>query len=230
MLISAIGAFLGALLTLLVSIFIEYQRKPKLSLSIENPPFDHIYPHAPARNARFIRAILTNKPMPRIFKWLGRSAAMQCSGEVQFHHFDGAPIFSRNMPIRWAGSDEPLTYQVIDEAKVALVFDVSKYNLAFKRDCYPGTNEQIDIAARFDDEPECYGWSNETYLPGRGWRIPDWKIPAGRYLVYLRVVSSGDSISSVFQMENSVTRDNFRLLPANKEETKNIKAFHENTH
>ena len=30
-------------------------------------------------------------------------------------------------------------------------------------DIHPGTRTQLDIAARFDAEPEAYGWSNEGY-------------------------------------------------------------------
>ena len=103
MLTTAIGAFLGALLSFLASIYIEYQRKPKLRFEIEDPPADSTYLSAPAKEARFVRVRLVNDSMPKILKWLGRDAAMQCYGQIQFHHFDdGAVVFSRPMPIRWA--------------------------------------------------------------------------------------------------------------------------------
>jgi hypothetical protein len=224
MFLIAFGAFLGALLSLLASISIEYQRKPKLTLEIEEPPTDKIFESAPAKNARFVRVLLHNKPMPKLFRWLDRSAAMQCNGEIQFHYSsDGTPIFIKAMPIRWATSDEPFSPQVLSNGRIALVFDPSKYNAAFRRDCFPGNKEPIDIAARFDEESECYGWSNETYLPEKGWRNKDWKLPVGRYLVTVQVHSSGETVCDVFKLENSSSRENFRLLPATKEDIGKLK-------
>jgi hypothetical protein len=227
MLLTALGAFLGALLSLLISIFIEYQRKPKLTFTIEDSSVDMTYESAPAKNARFVRVHLYNQPMPKLFRWLGRTAAMQCSGEIQFHHItDGAPVFARPMPIRWAGSDEPLSHQVLSDGRVARMFDPTKYNAAFRRDCYPGSKETMDVAARFDDDKECYGWSNETYLPGKGWRNNDWRLPPGRYLVTLKVRTAGEEVIAAFQLENSVGREHFRLMPATPEDVRKLGLKH----
>ena len=163
--ITAIGAFLGAFLSFLGMIFVEYQRKPKLHFKIEYPPLDCTYASAQAKEARFLRVELSNNAMPRLLKWLGRDAAMHCEGNIQFHHFEnGIPVFSKSMPIRWAGSDEPVTPQLMPNEEVKLLFDPAKYNAAFHRNCFPGTKELIDVAARFDNDDQCYGWSNDNYL------------------------------------------------------------------
>jgi len=219
---TAIGAFVGALLSLFISIYIEYQRKPKLDFEIEDPPLDLRYQSAPAKEGRFVRVKLQNRGMPRLLKWLGRDAAMHCHGDIQFHHFDGAPVFSRPMPMRWAGSDEPLSHQVMPNGQVKQLFDAAKYNAISYRDCFPGTTETIDVAARFDQDDECYGWCNENYLPGKGWRNLEWKLPKGRYLVRVTVYSAGDKVSAVFKLENSVARQHFRLMRASKEDAKKL--------
>jgi len=224
MFVTALGAFIGALLTLVISIYIEYQRKPKLYFEIEDPPVENTYPAAPAKEARFARVHLCNRAMSKWFRWLGRSAAMQCGGHVQFYHLDnGAPVFSRPMPIRWAGSDEPLSFQMLPNGQLAQLFDPSKYNAAFRRDCFPGGKETVDIAARFDNDEECYGWCNEAYLPGKGWRNPDWKLPKGRYFVRVVVLSAGEKVSDVFQLENSVARQHFRLMKTAKHDISRIR-------
>ncbi|SRR6266852_3104281 len=218
-LLTALGAFFGAALSILASFAIEYQKKPKLQLTIESPPLDRLHQNAPVSRSIFVRVYVTNKPMPKLFSWLGRSAAYQCTGDIQFHHpDDGAPLFSRAMPVRWAGSDEPFSYQALPGAAVAQVFDPAKYNAAFRRDCFPGTPELVDVAARFDNDDDCYGWSNESYLPQKGWRNPEFKLPKGRYLVKVTIRSSGEQICGVFKLENSVAREHFRLLPASEEE------------
>ncbi len=222
---TAIGAFLGALLSILASIYIEYQRKPKLRFDIEEQPLDRTYqPPAPAKESRFLRVQLFNDPMPRPLKWLGRDAAMQCYGHIQFHHFaDGAPVFSKPMPIRWAGSDEPFTFQAMPNGQFAQFFDPTKYNASFHRNCFPGITELIDVAARFDNDDDCFGWSNESYLPGKGWRNPDWKLPKGRYLIKVTVHSSGETLSAAFQLENSVARQHFRLMGASQQDAQKLK-------
>jgi hypothetical protein len=222
MFLTMVGAFVGAVLSVLFVVYLEYTRKPKLRLVIETPPTDADYADKPARHARFVRVRLQNLPMRKAFRWLGRSGAMQCHGDVQFCHFeDGGPIFARPMPIRWAG-DDPISYHVAN-GQIVPLFDPAKYQAAFYRDVYPGESRPIDVAGRFDDESECYGWSNETYLPNRGWRNPDWKLPRGRYLVIVTVYSAGDECSGVFQLENSVGIKDFRLLEASSEDIYKVK-------
>ena len=57
MLLTAFGAFIGAVLSLLVGIAIDYQRKPKLELIVEEPG-DRTYAHAPATHVRFVRVAI----------------------------------------------------------------------------------------------------------------------------------------------------------------------------
>lgn len=219
MLMTAAGAFIGALLSLFISIFIEFQRKPKLYFEIESPPHDATYKNQDPCTARFVRVFLHNKRIGKWLTWVGRDIAMQCSGEIQFHHIsDGTRVFSKSMPIRWTGSDEPLTPQILPDGRIGFLFDITKYSAAFRRDIFPDLKEGIDIAARFDDDVDCYGWSNDSYLPGKGWRNPDWRLPRGRYLVTVRVKSSGETTKAAFQLENDVNRDNFRLQPATEDD------------
>jgi len=223
MAITFFGAFLGALLSLLISIYIEYQRKPKLYFQIEDPPLDSSYKSAPAKDVRFLRVQLWNQAMPNFLKWLNREAALHCSGDIQFHHIDdGAPIFSKAMPIRWSGADEPVSYQVLPDGKVVQLFDPTKYGAASRRNCFPGSKETIDVVARFDNDEECYGWSNENYLPGKGWRNDDWKLPKGRYLVKVTVYSSGEKVVGIFKLENSVGRKDFRLMNVSAEDLRKL--------
>lgn len=220
---TALGAFLGAVLSLLVSMIIEHQRKPKLSLKIEEPPTDMNYTDRPANKARFLRVRLSNRATPWYLSWLGRNAAIHCHGEIQFYHQnDGAPVLSKPMPIRWAGSEEPLSFQVLPDGKFAQLLDASKFHAAFYRDCHAGSEEPIDVVARFNDETDCYGWTNENYLPNKLWRNTDWKLPNGRYLVAITVHSAGEKVVDLFRLENSVGIQHFRLMSTTKDERRKI--------
>lgn len=217
-LLMALGAFLGAVLSFLATIVVEYQKKPKLQFAIENKPLVRRHPvGAPVTDSTFLRIVVTNKPMPKLLRWFARSAAYQCTGDIQFHDpDDGAPLLLRAIPVRWAASDEPFSYQAVSGGKVAEVFDPAKYNAGFRRDCFPGTPELVDVAARFDNDDDCYGWSTESYV--KGWRNPEFKLSKGRYLAKVTIRFSGEPVSGVFKLENSLARPNFKLLPASKEE------------
>src|SRR5713101_7281213 len=83
---TVIGVFFGGLITILTPIFVEYQRLPRLGLSIEAPPYDATYGGSrPATRARYLRLRLTNEPLP--------------SG--------------RAMTVRWVSSPEPVPIRVI---------------------------------------------------------------------------------------------------------------------
>jgi hypothetical protein len=221
---AALSAFLGALLSLCVSMIIESQRKPKLSIKTEEPPTDVDYSNRPANKARFLRVRLSNRAMPRFLRWLGRNAAIHCHGEIQFYHQNnGAPVFSKPMPVRWAGSDEPLSFQVSSDGQLNWFLDPSKFNAAFCRDCHAGSEEPIDVVARFDNDTDCYGWTNDNYLPNKGWRNPDWRLPSGRFLVTITVHSSGEKVVGLFELENSVGIQDFRLMNSTKEDRQKIR-------
>src|SRR5450759_3611045 len=100
----ALSIFVGGLITVLTAVYVEYLRTPRLSLTIEQPPCDVPHPEGnhPALNARHLRLKLRNQPLPSIAKWIQRSAALQCRGEITFHHLDdGQDVFGRALPVRW---------------------------------------------------------------------------------------------------------------------------------
>lgn len=74
---------------------------------------------------------------------------------------------------------------------------------------YPGEEEIFDVAARFDDEPDCYGWNNDAYF--FEWRNPYWKLERGRYLVKVKIVSSGQKCVGIFRLLNELSCNEFRL-------------------
>lgn len=221
-----LSIFIGGLITVLTAVYIEYLRTPRLCLAIEQPPCDLRYPDGKrlALNARYLRLKLSNEPLPFIARWMQRSAALQCRGEITFHHLDdGQDLFGRGMPIRWANSPQPIANQILDlEGNVRFqILDFVRAATASRVDVYPGEEQLLDVAARFDDEPDCYGWNDESYV--YGWRNPNWKLPPARYLVKVVVTSSGQKCVAVFRLINDVaSRTDFRLLPVTADDRAKI--------
>jgi hypothetical protein len=198
---TALGIILGGLITILTAISVEYLRLPVLSLAIEEPPLDWPAPGGKGKR-RNLRLILRNKSLP---KFLQRSAALQCRGEITFHNLDGQAFFQKAMPIRWARSPEPLPNQIVDRQGQVQFYirDFTRAITESRIDVYPGDQEKLDVAVRFDDEPDCYGWNNDTYQYS-DWRNPNWKLPSGRYLVKVVVTSSGQKCVGKFRLINNV--------------------------
>jgi hypothetical protein len=218
-----LSIFFGGLITIVTAIGVEYWRRPRLSLSIEDPPLDLPAPGGRGRR-RNLRLNLRNAPLPRIAKWMQRAPATQCRGEISFHHLDGQNIFGKAMAVRWVKSPEPIASRIVDANSQIHYFiqDFSRPYVDSRIDVYPGEAELLDVAIRFDGESDCYGWNNESYL--YDWRSPQWKLPRGRYLVKVVVTSSGQKCADVFRLTSDVDHlDSFRLITASKEDRAKIR-------
>jgi hypothetical protein len=174
-------------------------------------PRDSNYGNRPARAARFLDVEVLNKPLPRYARWMGRSPALQAHGFVTFHHMDGQNIFGRSMPVRWSELPELVPMQGELQGQRFVIIDPARFTFESRLDIQPGESQVANVFARFDDEPECYGWSNESYLSQPPWRNAKWKLPAGRFLVRLVVLSSGERCERVFRIANDVAQNDFRL-------------------
>jgi len=210
---TVIELVLGAVIALLVTIWLESSRKPKEELSIA-PPHDNRYQNRPASTARFLALEISNKPLPRSLRWMSRSPAVQCHGMIRFDRGNGEHLFNRAMAIRWSGSIEPIaTDLIVSGVRVSLV-DHTKLMLSTRVDIHPGESSHLDVAARFDDELQAFDWSNESYFSNPIWRAPEWTIPPGRHLLRVEVVSSGETCSGIFRFINDGPQAQFRLEPA----------------
>ena len=137
MVMTIFGVVVGAIIAVIITIFIENLRKPKLELKIA-PPVDRKYQDRPANSVRFLGLYLVNKPLPFFAKWMSRNAALQCHGTITFHHLnDGQNFFGRAMTIRWSGSPEPISLQFGIDGKLYSIVDQSKVTLVSKIDIYP---------------------------------------------------------------------------------------------
>jgi len=102
---------------------------------------------------------------------------------------------------------------VVDDKHI-FIADPARFTLTPRIDVYPGEAERLDVASRFDNEDECYGWSNESYFSNPVWRNPDWKLPSDRYLVKVTVISAGDKCTGIFRLISDVAQQDFRVEPS----------------
>lgn len=207
---------IGSLIAVVITILIENWRKPNLQLTLA-PPTDIKYDEKKsAQSARFVKLELSNKPLPIIARWMMRNAAQQCHGFITFHHLDGQKVFERSMPIRWTSAPEPVAMKINMGQNELLITDPSKFTMEPRVDIYPGEYERLNIAAKFDNEDQIYGWCNENYFSNPPWKNPKWKLEKDRYLVNVTILSSGIKYSKIFRLVGNVTKEDFRLENAQK--------------
>lgn len=118
------------------------------------------------------------------------------------------------MTVRWSGTPEPLRTVIQIGTTAVTVFDPASLSASTTADVYPGESIRLDVAARFDNEPDGYGWSNDNYFSSPVWRDPNWKLPSSRYLIHVTLVSSGEKCTGLFRLINDVPQSDFRLEPA----------------
>lgn len=220
---TAIGVLCGGIITILTAIWVEYLRNPKLKLEIEHPALDTA-DNSGNNKRRNLRLILRNEALPPGLRWMQRAAAIQCKGEVTFHHLDdGQNVYDRAMPVRWVQSPQPIRPLVVDNQGTVQfqIIDFARLGTDSRIDVYPGDEEKLDVAVRFDGEPDCYGWNNESYA--HNWRTPQWKLSKGRYLAKVTVTSSGKKCYGVFRIANDVDNlTDFRLIEGNADDEEKV--------
>jgi hypothetical protein len=221
-----IGAFLGLIASVLVTVWAENLRRPKLRLTCEDTidaTLTSFVGGSPSLRYRAIRVRVSNKGLPRLFGWIVRAPALQCRGTITFHRFlDGQNLFGNAMTGRWANGPQPNSIPVTNVANGKVEFailDPERLSGGSAIDIYPGESEPLDIVVRFDNDENCYGWNNETYFlqpPALLGRNPKWKLGHDPFLVKITIGSSGQKCEGVFQLINDVPLSAFRLEKASK--------------
>lgn len=212
----------GALITIGVVVFVESFRNPSLGLEIGDTE-DATWIDCPANRGRWLRLRVKNRQLPWLARRLSRNTALHCSALITFYYLDGQndgeDVFGRPMQARWWGVREPLPIQVVGQGLRLQIIDPVRLASENHRDIYSGQPEQLDVAVRFDDDAECYGWCDENYSCEPRWRNPKWKLDKGRYLVKVTVKSS-TKCCDVFQLINDGSFNDFRLEKAQPRDRK----------
>jgi hypothetical protein len=105
------------------------------------------------------------------------------------------------------------------------IFDPARGTKTTTIDIPPGERpEPLDIAARFDNDTDCFGWNNENYFSNPPWRNPDRVLHGGQYLVKVTVRAAGQRRDGFFVLNNAGTRTNFRLQGASLTEIERVEA------
>lgn len=206
---TALGIIGGGIITVLIAFFIEWIKKPRISLSITQP-IDMTYLGRPIQNVRFLCITLSNRNLPWIFRFMQRNTATNCSGQIEIIASNGTNFFNPPMRIRWSSSPEPVMPRIQINGQTAQIFDMYRVLENSTIDIDAGSSERFDVVAKYDNDVECYGWNNECYLAN--WRIPERAVPTGIHRVRISLSCSGKHLTREITLRNTQTRDGTILV------------------
>lgn len=211
----AIGLVFGILASLLVAMLVEWQRKPRLSIRILPPREVPLYVHGKKIESLFaLRVSVSNDTLPIALRWMQRQSARDCRATIRFLREDKTPLIDRPMPGRWATSVEPVPLEGVipSSGEMFQIHDIARLNAESRIDIPARESEVLDVAVRYPEEADAFGWTNESYrYPGN--RHPDFTLPKGRYVIEISIRSEGVKKQQRFRLENDHTIKEFRLAP-----------------
>jgi hypothetical protein len=209
---SIISVFIGGILTILTTLFVENLRRPKLSLSCE----DAIQHRHANENFWVLRVRVSNSALPRYLSWMLRATAVQCRGIIWFLEAEGPergrPI-AEAMEARWSDALEPRPLEIVGAGKSMFIHDPARAMSGIRMDIQPGESEPLDIAVRFENDKEFYGWNNEAYFSKNG-RTESWKIDRKTVLVQVSIASAGQVYHRKLRLVNGESIKSFWLEDA----------------
>ncbi|MHB1309171.1 MAG: hypothetical protein ACYDC1_24780 [Limisphaerales bacterium] len=209
-----VSFILGGVASFSATLVAERLKRPSLVFEITEPN-DVDYskgPQRPAKSARFLHIRVKNEELGVGLRWLGRSAAMFCQGKIDFKKQSGELLFAQSMPLRWSGTPEPVPMQVQIGGATGQIVDHFRYHLEQKVDIPAGESRVMDVAAQFDAELECYGWSNESYSFQPRWRNPTRKIVPGVYRVEVTLHHLGGRSTFACELVNEGGKSHLRKM------------------
>lgn len=210
----ASGVLLGVLSSLIVAMFVEWMKKPRLCISIVPPEQVQLLNGGRVIDTLMsLRVNVTNRPLPIYLRWMQRQSARDCRATLQFLREDATPFIVRLMPGRWTSSVQPVPLQgvISSSGNTIEIHDIARLTAESRVHIPAGESERLDVAVRFNNAPEAFGWTNESYRHGS--RHPDFTLPTGRYLVDIIIQSEGVRKRDCFWLENDHTITKFRLAP-----------------
>ncbi|MCL0047862.1 hypothetical protein M1N20_00090 [Dehalococcoidia bacterium] len=215
---------IGFLASLASVILYERGKRPSLGIELGSTRDDQKQGITPYR---FVHVAVENKPVWWPLKFItDRAVAYACQAMIGVHlQTTKKRAIAQDILARWSGTPELVQTVAIPTAAGAVMLqipDITKLPQGRKTDIFPSYKEEIPIAIKFDGDPECYIFSNESYLvpnplPHKPWRNPNWKLDVGTYDILVKVFSGSITKSKRFILENrGPRREDMVLKPADK--------------
>jgi hypothetical protein len=203
----AIGFLLGILASGIAAIAYERVTRPLLEILLDNGQrAQGHYPDRPPHEFYHLNV----RNLPAVWPLPGRRPAWSCKATIEAFNTKGERTITEPVYARWTSQPEPLIPAVAGDQSVNIV-DFARIISARKVDIHSHEEQQMSVALKYEDQAECYIFSNESYLH-RAWVNPAWRLEQGEYRLHVTVFYDRGRATRDFTLKNiGTTRDSLRF-------------------
>jgi hypothetical protein len=195
------SAALSAALGMLVVIWFEWMKRPKLRITIAEP-WDGNLANSIVRTVRI--SVENVSPLAVVRWFIARQPAFAAYALIDFFRLDGTAAFASSMTARWVGSPQP-PQLAHNNVIYPDALEILRY-----RDVHLNRVESMDLATKFDNDTDCFGFTNTSYFHP-DFKDPDWRLPQERYRIRVSLYSGSNSTGKTFILRNDLPRPDFCL-------------------
>jgi hypothetical protein len=191
------GFLLGIGASTAATVFYEYATRPLLEIRLDQAgraqgqvpgQAPHEFYHLTIRN------------LPAWWPFPGRRPAWSCKASIEAFNPDGSPAVSDPVPGRWTSQPEPLLPVIRGDAPANLL-DPARLMQARKVDIHNHEDQRLSVALKFEGEPACHLFSNESYRFPK-WQNPEWCLGPGTYRLRVSVFYETGCAHADFELAN----------------------------
>lgn len=206
------GFLLGIVASGIAAVFYERATRPLVEIELDDAPIA-LGQHPQVGPLAFYHVKVRNRPA-----WWplpGRKPAWASKATIEVLGANGSRVISDTIQARWPSQPEPLIPAVAGNQQMNLV-DFARLMNARKVDIHSHEDQTISLAIKYDGQPDCYIFSNESYLHN-AWLNPAWRLGAGEYRILVTVFCERGRVQRAFTLSNHGTRrDGIRIAYANR--------------
>jgi hypothetical protein len=202
-----IGFIFGIISSFFAAILYDKITRPKLAAAPDSSraqgQADGQAPH------EFYHLVVRNVPA----RFLGgRRAAWDCKVTIEVVDLEGERLLPEIIWGRWASQPEPVV--PVSTSNVGTgALDFGRLILGRKATIYSHENHSVSIAIKFEGSPDCYIFSNESYIHNR-WENPAWKLGPGSHRLRVQFYYERPSKPVYYRLHNNGTsRNDLALTP-----------------
>jgi len=109
----------------------------------------------------------------------GRKPAWDCAASIEVVDKRGQRVLPEAINGRWASQPQPIM-PVSTSAPGTGAIDFGRLVLARKINVHSHDDQSLSVALKYEGSPDCYLFSNESYLFD-GWQNPSWNLGPGSH-------------------------------------------------
>ena len=198
-----IGFLLGIIASGIAAVFYERATSPLIEISLDERPLAMgENPDVP----RFAFYHIRIRNVPSKLPYTSRRPAWSSKATIEVFNIDGTRVITEPIYARWPSQPEPTTPAVAGNQSINLI-DFARLMNARKVDIHAHEDEYISLAVKFEGQPECFIFSNESYLHN-AWSNPAWRLNSGVYRVLVTVLYERGRAQRTFTLTNQRTARN----------------------